>query len=67
MRYYNMFGGTSCSAPFAGAVATLVKQAHKDWTAEQVRASLMNTASVLYNKVTGEPISVMIQGSGLID
>lgn len=60
-------GGTSCSAPFAGAVATLVKQAHKDWTAEQVRASLMNTASVLYNKVTGEPISVMIQGSGLID
>jgi len=29
MRYYNMFGGTSCSAPFAGAVATLVKQAHK--------------------------------------
>jgi len=67
MRYYNMFGGTSCSAPFAGAVATLVKQAHKDWTAEQLRASLMNTASVLYNKVTGEPISVMIQGSGLIN
>jgi len=62
-----LFSGTSCSAPFAGAVATLVKQAHKDWSALDIRASLMNTASVLYNKITGEPISVMIQGSGLID
>ena len=67
MRNYPQFGGTSCSAPFAGAVATLVKQAHKDWSALDIRASLMNTASVLYNKITGEPISVMIQGSGLID
>jgi len=64
---FSRFGGTSCSAPFAGAVATLIKQAHPNWSALDIRAALMNTASVLYNKITGEPVSVMIQGSGLIN
>jgi len=64
---YQRTGGTSCAAPFAGAVATLVKQAHKDWRPEDIRAALMNTASVLYNKVTGEPVTALIQGSGLIN
>ena len=64
---YQRTGGTSCAAPFAGAVATLVKQAHKDWKPEDIRAALMNTASVLYNKVTGEPVTALIQGSGLIN
>ena len=64
---YSRTGGTSCAAPFAGAVATLVKQAHPEWTPADVRTALMNTASVIYNKVTGEPVTMLIQGSGLID
>ncbi|MGW4652007.1 type VII secretion-associated serine protease mycosin [Kitasatospora sp. NPDC004289] len=36
--------GTSFSTPYVAGVAALLKQRHKDWTARQIRARIMQTA-----------------------
>jgi subtilisin family serine protease len=42
---YAKFSGTSMAAPFVSGVAALVWSAHPDWTAEQVKAQIENTAT----------------------
>ena len=54
--------GTSMSTPHVAGVAALVLQAHPRWTPEQVKASLMNTASA--KAVTG--YDPRISGAGLV-
>ena len=56
------FNGTSMAAPHVAGVAALVAQAHPDWTSEQIKAVLMNTAVDL---VDGSPIPR--QGAGRVD
>ena len=56
------FSGTSMSAPHIAGVAALMAQAHPDWTPEQVKAAMMNTAS---DYVDGSPIPR--QGAGRVD
>ncbi|TKI95302.1 peptidase S8, partial [Bacillus wiedmannii] len=63
---YESHNGTSMAAPqVAGAVA-LLRQMHPDWTTEQVKASLANTAKTLKD-VNENTYPVMTQGSGLIN
>jgi minor extracellular serine protease Vpr len=59
--------GTSFSAPRAAGAAALVKQMHPDWTPEQVKAALTETASrpTDSGKIGGERL--MSRGSGDID
>lgn len=38
------FGGTSGAAPLVTGAAALVKQAHPDWSAREIKAALMNQA-----------------------
>jgi len=59
--------GTSFSAPLVSGIAALIKQGHPDWSTEDVRASLINTATVFYNYVNEEPQSLLLQGSGRVD
>ncbi|HLM56485.1 MAG TPA: S8 family serine peptidase, partial [Pyrinomonadaceae bacterium] len=65
--------GTSFSGPHVAGAAALIKQAHLDWNADQVRTALINTATNLRDAAgTPKPDgpaadSVIAQGGGLVD
>jgi len=52
--------GTSMATPHVSGAAALIKQVHPDWTPEQLKAALKDTAEEL-------PFSPVIQGNGLIN
>lgn len=56
--------GTSMSSPHAAGVAALVVEANPDWTAGQVKASMMNTADAAAGAIAN--YNVRLNGAGLI-
>jgi len=64
---YFVFDGTSASAPVATGLAVLIRQAHPEWNIKDLKNAIMNNASVMYNKDNDEPITMLLQGAGLID
>lgn len=52
--------GTSMATPHVAGVAALMKEAHPDWTAQQIKAAMINTAVDL-----DHPMPLM--GAGLVD
>jgi minor extracellular serine protease Vpr len=56
--------GTSMAAPHMAGVMALVKQAHPDLTAEELKSIVMGTALTIAEK--GERYSVTLQGSGRV-
>lgn len=53
-------GGTSISSPGVAGVATLLKQKHKDWTYNQIKSVLMNSADNI-------GFNAMEQGAGKVN
>lgn len=63
---YAIYQGTSMSSPHVAGAAALLKEAHPDWGAAEVKAALMNTAEVLIDPYTGAPYPHNTQGAGSI-
>src|SRR5205085_8586257 len=65
--------GTSMATPRTTGAAALIKQAHRNWTADIVRTVLINTATNMRSGTGGSKAdglgadSVLAQGGGLID
>jgi len=64
---YAKWDGTSMATPHVTGAIALIKQAHPDWTSEQIKAALMNSATILKNYQNGEVITWTLQGAGRID
>ncbi|TWP43407.1 S8 family serine peptidase [Lentzea tibetensis] len=58
--------GTSMASPHVAGIATLVRQSHPDWTLEEVKAALMNTAGADV-KQDGKTYAPNRVGAGRVD
>ncbi|MFC0272467.1 S8 family serine peptidase [Metabacillus herbersteinensis] len=63
---YLALHGTSMAAPHVAGASALIKQAHPNWSPEQVKAALMNTAVPLYDKTRSLYLPIE-QGTGRVD
>jgi minor extracellular serine protease Vpr len=61
---YVSLQGTSMAAPHVAGAAALIKQAHPDWSPEQIKAALMNTAKRL--EIGSKYYEPIVQGAGRI-
>jgi subtilisin family serine protease len=70
---YIKIDGTSMATPHTAGAVALIKQAHRNWTADVVRTALINTATNMRSNTGGSKPdglgadSVLAQGGGLID
>jgi minor extracellular serine protease Vpr len=62
---YLSLQGTSMASPHVAGAAALVKQAHPDWSPEQIKAALMNTAKPIAER-DGTAYRTYEQGAGRI-
>ncbi len=61
-----VISGTSMAAPHTSGISALVREAHPDWTTEEVKAAVMNSASADV-KENGKTFAPNRVGSGRID
>ncbi|MGZ3141145.1 S8 family serine peptidase [Lentzea chajnantorensis] len=60
-------GGTSMASPHVAGIAALLREAHPQWTVEEIRAALVNTASGVVRSASGVREAPMRVGSGRVD
>src|SRR5690606_32655657 len=58
---YDSYNGTSMAAPHIAGALALLKEAHPDWSVEQMKAALLTTATPL------EEASPIEQGTGKVN
>ncbi len=62
----SVISGTSMASPHVAGIAALVRQTHPDWTLEEVKAAIMNTAGADV-KENGKTFAPNRVGTGRID
>ncbi|QKS72756.1 S8 family serine peptidase [Paenalkalicoccus suaedae] len=63
---YTSLNGTSMAAPHVAGAAALLLEKHPDWTPEQIKAALINSAKLLTDD-QGDPLPAYAQGAGRLD
>jgi subtilisin family serine protease len=62
-----VLSGTSMAAPHTSGITALIREAHPDWTVEEVKASVINTAGHDIKDPSGKTFAPQRVGSGRID
>ncbi|MBU2616171.1 MAG: S8 family serine peptidase [Nanoarchaeota archaeon] len=62
-----LLAGTSMATPHVAGVVALIKQAHSDWTPEEIKSDLKTMADNLVDPLTGNPYDPNVQGVGNVD
>ncbi|HYH00992.1 MAG TPA: S8 family peptidase [Terriglobales bacterium] len=61
---FNVYSGTSMSAPHIAGIAALLKQQHPDWTPMAIKSALMTSASDILDGPNTHPLVIFRQGAG---
>jgi uncharacterized protein (TIGR03437 family) len=64
---YAVEDGTSMSSPMVAGAAALLMQAHPDYTTDQIKSALVNTAVPISASEDGAPISAQNSGAGRLN
>ncbi|WP_170286227.1 S8 family serine peptidase [Nocardioides rubriscoriae] len=66
-RAYDLYSGTSMSAPHITGLAAFLLGVHPEWTPMQIKSAMMTTASKMKNATGGNSSDVFATGAGQVD